>query len=138
MNTRILASRVGLTLAIALAPEAVEATECLDTLSQTGMNICTYQAFRRTDAELNSVYQQIINRLRTDVGTARYMTMAQRAWTAFRDAECDLVASGTTGGSIQPTISSTCLESMTQLRIKTLRGYLDCDGNDLSCPIRRQ
>jgi len=138
MNVRILASRVGLALAIALMSDAARATECLDGLSQTGMNICTYQAFRRADAELNGVYQQIMGRLRTDSGTAQYVTMAQRTWIAFRDAECDLVASGANGGSIQPTISSTCLESMTQLRIKTLRGYLDCDGNDLSCPIRRQ
>ena len=138
MNVRILALRIGLALAIALVSDTAGATECLDGLSQTGMNICTYQAFRRTDAELNSVYQQIMGRLRTDAGTAQYMTMAQRTWIAFRDAECDLVASGSNGGSIQPTISSTCLEGMTQARTKTLRGYLNCDGNDLCCPIPRQ
>lgn len=103
--------------------------------SQTGINICAYASFRRVDTELNNIYHQIERRLRADSDTLQRWRSAQRAWIVFRDAKCDFAASGSIGGSVHPMILSACLESITRLRIATLRGYLHCPEGDLSCPV---
>ena len=130
-----LAISAGLILSAAMVSNPVSAAECSGAPNQTEMNVCADAAFRRADADLNSVYQQVTGRLRADPDTLRRLTVAQRAWVAFRSGECDLVASGVSGGSIYSTILSGCLERITLSRTATLRGYLHCPEGDLSCRI---
>ena len=132
---RNLAILAGVVLFTALVSNPVRAGECSGTSNQTEMDVCADEAFHRADADLNIVYKQITDRLRADAGTLQRLTVAQRAWVAFRSGECDLIASRVSGGSIYPTILSSCLERITQLRTATLRGYLHCPEGDLSCPI---
>ena len=46
---------------------------------------------------------------------------AQRAWIAFRDAECTYDTVGDEGGSIQPMDYSLCLTRLTKLRTAQLK-----------------
>jgi hypothetical protein len=50
----------------------------------------------------------------------------QRAWVAYRDRHCDLVAEnwGGGGGQAQPMIHAGCLKSESDLRTDTLRAYV--------------
>ena len=80
---------LGLT-AIAVAPIA-QAEDCNKALDQTSMNRCMAKAYEQADSELNRLYQQIMGRLTADAdmaGTRKDLIAAQRAWIAFRDAEC--------------------------------------------------
>lgn len=108
---------------------------CGDKTNQTDMNICAGQAYAKSDKELNAVYQQIEARLKDDADTKKLLVAAQKAWIGFRDAECNFSSSTVAGGTAYPFISSTCLDGMTQSRIKDLKGYLTCQEGDLDCPV---
>ncbi len=59
----------------------------------------------------------------------------QRAWVAFRDAECDFQTSAVAGGSAAPMIHAMCLDSQTKRRIEDFKTYLNCEEGDMSCPV---
>ncbi|MDD2932567.1 MAG: lysozyme inhibitor LprI family protein [Methylotenera sp.] len=82
---------------------------------QTTMNICAYDHFKNTDAELNNLYKKLTRESTTDK-----LRIAQRAWIKYRDAQCDYEASDFDDGSMQPTIHSSCLAELTKQRIKEL------------------
>ncbi|MCO4316826.1 lysozyme inhibitor LprI family protein [Phyllobacterium sp. 21LDTY02-6] len=108
---------------------------CGDLTNQTDMNICAGKAYQTSDAELNRLYKRIEQRLKGDADTTRLLVSAQKAWIAFRDAECEFSSSAVAGGSAQPFIRSSCLDGMTQTRIDNLKTYLNCQGGDMSCPV---
>jgi uncharacterized protein YecT (DUF1311 family) len=69
----------------------------------------------------------------TPSGQKRLRT-AQRAWLAFRDAECMWQSSGDDGGSVAPMIALQCTAALTDARAKVLAGFRTCEEGDLSCP----
>ncbi len=126
----------GLT-AIAFAPSA-RAEKCGDAPDMATMNECLAKPYRRADDQLNGLYQKLIERLKkagpdwADTQTA--LVAAQRAWIAFRDAECALVGSKT-DGSMNTAVTTSCLDGITSSRIKDFKGYLKCKEGDMSCPF---
>ena len=110
------------------------ADDCDSVSTQGGLNICAGRAFETADAELNTAYGQLVARLAGQPDIRKLLAAAERSWVAFRDRECDFMASGVQGGSVQPMIYSMCLTSLTKARLQDLRGYLTCKEGDLSCP----
>lgn len=108
---------------------------CADLTTQSDMNICAGKAYQISDAKLNKLYKQIQTRVKDDAGKTKLLVATQKAWISFRDAECKFSSSGVVGGSVYPFISSSCLDGMTQTRIKDLQGYLKCPEGDLDCPV---
>src|SRR5262249_28129077 len=106
--------------------------------TQFEMNACAYEAFQKSDAELNALYQQVLKRLKNDTHARKRFVAAQRAWIAFRDAECTFVASPSTGGSVYPMVLSFCRDRLTNARVNDLKSYLRCEEGDLSCPVPPQ
>jgi len=103
--------------------------------SQAGLNMCADADFKVSDAKLNADYGAIMTRLSGDEGARKLLQESQRAWIAFRDAECKFSSSGVDGGSIYPMIYSLCLKGLTDARVKQLASYLKCEEGDLSCPV---
>ncbi len=60
---------------------------------------------------------------------------AERAWIAFRDAECAFSASGGEGGSAYPMTVSMCAAHLTTARTEQLSSFLHCKEGDMSCPV---
>lgn len=114
-----------------------QAEDCGSARDQLTMNECYGKLYKSADAELNVLYKQINGRLKDDPDTKKLLVSAQRAWVAYRDAECGLSASTVTGGSIYPTIYANCLSIMTTERVKTFKRYLKCEEGDMSCPVPR-
>jgi uncharacterized protein YecT (DUF1311 family) len=54
-------------------------------VNQGAMNACANEAYEKSDAELNALYKQILNRLKNDTDARQRLVSAQRAWIAFRD-----------------------------------------------------
>ena len=78
---------------IAAVPLSIaHAEDCRNAMTQSELNDCAYEAYRKSDAELNALYKQITSRLKDDPKQAQLLVTAQRAWIAFRDAECAFVA----------------------------------------------
>lgn len=107
-------------------------------LPQQGLNDCAHREFESADTALNAAYRRIVVRLAGQTETRQLLSKAQRAWLAFRDAECGFSASGVQGGSIQPMIVSLCQTDLTKARTEALGRYLDCKEGDLSCPVPAQ
>jgi uncharacterized protein YecT (DUF1311 family) len=121
---------------VAVAPiAAVQADDCTNASTQTTMNSCADQTYRKTDAELNTVYKQITARLKADKETTQLLIAAQKSWLGFRDTECAFSTSATAQGSIHPMLVAQCRAGLTSKRITELKTYLHCQEGDMSCPV---
>ncbi|MGK9164662.1 DUF1311 domain-containing protein [Inquilinus limosus] len=123
-----------ITAVVLLAALPAAAQDCPDD-SQAGLNQCAGAAYKKADAALNATYRQIMARLKGNDAAAKALVAAQRAWIAYRDAECRFMASGVEGGSVQPMIVAQCLEQVTSQRTDDLEALLNCEEGDLSCPV---
>ena len=119
-----------------LLSAAVQADDCANASTQSAMNECAGKQYKQADSQLNALYKQINSRLQDSPDSKKRLVSAQRAWVAFRDAECSFAASGVEGGSVYPMIYSGCLAELTEKRVAAFKNYLDCQEGDLSCPVR--
>ncbi|CDX24948.1 conserved exported hypothetical protein [Mesorhizobium sp. ORS 3324] len=99
--------------------------------SQSMMNICADADYQAADAKLNATYKDIAGR--NDEKANKLLQTAQRAWIAFRDAECAYSTAGSEGGSIHPMEVSQCLTELTTERTKQLTSGPNCQEGDPSC-----
>lgn len=99
-----------------------QAARCDAPQTQAEMNTCAAQEFVRTDAKLNTVYQQVLKRI--DPSRLPKLRTAQRAWLAFRDAQCAFEGSESEGGTMQPMLVSGCKSEVTKARTEQLRAEL--------------
>lgn len=111
------------------------AQDCTNAVSQAAMNACAAAEYKRSDAALNATYKELIRRRDGNDAAIRLLAAAQRAWLTFRDAECEFSTSGSEGGSVYPMLVSSCRAALTDARVEGLRGYLECQEGDLSCPV---
>ncbi|WP_433736271.1 lysozyme inhibitor LprI family protein [Pseudomonas putida] len=128
-------SRILLALTPLLFPALAQAVDCTNATDQATMNQCAAQQHAAADKELNVLYQQITSRLKGNPDGKKSLVNAQRAWLAFRDAECEFSASGVGGGSVYPLIYGNCVTELTQSRVETFKTYLKCQEGDLGCPV---
>jgi uncharacterized protein YecT (DUF1311 family) len=103
--------------------------------TQAGMNICAGADYNASDAKLNADYGEIVKRLSDNADARKLLQESQRAWIAFRDAECKFSSSEVEGGSIYPMVYAGCLQTLTDARVEQLGAYLKCDEGDTSCPV---
>ena len=99
--------------------------------SQQMMNICAGADYQAADARLNAAYQNLIGS--DDADGKRLLQAAQRAWIAFRDAECAHTTTASAGGSIHAMEVSQCLTRLTNDRIKQLAASANCGEGNASC-----
>ncbi len=111
------------------------AEDCSALATQMEMTACAGRNYDAADAELNRLWKQLTARLAGNDPARAEAVAAQRAWIAFRDAECTFAASSVEGGSIYPMIYTACRQALTEDRSRTLGGYLSCEEGDLSCPL---
>ena len=113
--------------------------ECFDweaqghPVSQAEGNACIGGALKKSDDELNSLYQSLISVLEEK----KMLKDSELAWIDFRNKECKLRNSGMGEGTATMFLLNSCLLDMTLKRIKDLkllRDNLDCVG----CPVRKR
>lgn len=137
MRRAVEGAAAAILVATMLAPLPA-AADCGPDANQTELDACAGAAFADADRRLNELYSEMRGRLAGDPETLSLLTTAERAWIAWRDAECDLTAAGVTGGSIYPMIRAECLADLTGARVADLHRYLSCAEGDLSCPLPPQ
>ncbi len=91
---------------------------CAQEGTQMEMTDCAQQRYQKADARLNRAYKPLLEGL--DQEHQVKLKAAEKAWIAFRDAECDLEASEALHGSMEGQILFLCLEAATETRIKEL------------------
>ena len=95
------------------------------------MRQCSFLHSVAADIKLNAVYQQLLKKLQGTGGVEK-LRPAQRAWLAFRNANCAFDASSWEGGTGHSITVSTCETDMAEKRTRELGKYLRCDDN--GCP----
>lgn len=108
----------------ALAQNQQTPDPCDNAQSTVDMGNCAGEEYKKADAELNSVYKQLMSSLEDREYEALLKT-AQQAWLKYRDAHCDFEAFENRGGTIYPVMHRSCLTTMTKARTKELREQLE-------------
>ena len=134
MRTAIAAAAAA-ALCLLASGASAQVLNCDKAATQTDMSLCADQTYRKSDAELNAAYKEVMARLKNDQNTTTQLQAAQKAWLFFRDAECAFSSSSTSGGSAYPMVLSMCLDKLTRARTQELRAYLKCEEGDTSCPV---
>jgi uncharacterized protein YecT (DUF1311 family) len=119
---------------LAVAPATAQepsAADCSEALSTVEMNNCAGAELEKADAELNRVYAKAIAAvpgMATDEtpfdakSWEAALRASQRAWLAFRDAECEEHVAKFWGGGTGATVDILgCKTEKTELRTKELK-----------------
>ncbi|MFJ4145323.1 lysozyme inhibitor LprI family protein [Pseudomonas sp. NPDC089734] len=109
---------------------SAQAEDC--NANQASMNQCAGKDLAALDAELNRQYKAQMNWLKTPA-RKQALKDAQRAWIAFRDADCLYqVGKAEDSGSIWPLSQAQCLAAHTRVRVEQLKAYAEC--REEGCP----
>ncbi len=88
--------------------------------TQTDLNTCSFDYFKKADADLNKFYQLAINRLD---GNDKKFRENQRTWIKYRDQTCEFTTrEDENGGTIWPLIHSMCMINLTVHRTEMIKG----------------
>jgi uncharacterized protein YecT (DUF1311 family) len=93
---------------------------CENAQTTVEMRDCAGKEYKKADAELNSVYKQLMSKL-ADEGHKAALRTAQQDWIKYRDSNCEFEAYLNRGGTIYPVVYTGCLSAMTMTRTKELR-----------------
>ena len=119
-----------LTLIALLFPLPAFAT-CDDAQTQVEMTECATAAYQAADGDLNATWKLSMGTMKQwdadnpGAKAAEALRNAQRAWIAFRDAECGLEVSFYAGGTIAPMVEADCLTRLTRARTEELRAMAE-------------
>jgi uncharacterized protein YecT (DUF1311 family) len=109
----------------------LEATSCLirhliaptAPKTQSAMNQMAFDEFNQAEAEMNKIYEQVLNGLR--VRHKSKLEEAQNHWVEVREKQVDLLANQFEGGSIFPLIYYSEMKSLTNQRIDELKKIIE-------------
>ena len=102
---------------------------CDKAVSTPEINLCSERAWQAADAKLNAAFAKTIGAIRKSDQAKPYdpkrweqaLRASQRAWVAFRDADCkELVPMSWTGGTGTTVAVLDCMIDLTRVRTKTL------------------
>lgn len=137
MTSPSLLLRLAAVMAFALmaaAPVRAEPKiDCDNAMSTVEMNECAGRDYERADAELNRVYKEALAAIpEMAVDEPRFnaksweaaLRASQRAWIAYRDAECDEhVPMSWSGGTGTTVAVISCKTGLTEERTKALKEH---------------
>ncbi|MBA8838074.1 lysozyme inhibitor LprI family protein [Ochrobactrum sp. RH2CCR150] len=116
-------------------PATAASNKCANAQDQATMTQCAGEDFSAADKKLNASFKEIQKRLADDADGKKLFVKAQRAWIAFRDAECAFTTADASGGSIYPMLVASCKTDLTKQRNEQFQKYLSCEEGDTSCPV---
>ena len=93
--------------------------QCEDAKSTLQINECFAKELKKAEAEVNKIYQLTIKKLQPeDVALLR---KAQRAWLAYRDAQCEAEHALCGGGTGGPAAWMSCKVELTHQRVAEIQ-----------------
>lgn len=129
----------GLCLVLACTPALAGGTQnidCANASSTVEMNFCAGEDLEKADAELNRLYQKALAAI-PEMATEKpfdakswenALRSSQRAWIAFRDAECDNHVPMFWGGGTGTTSAVLgCKTEKTRTRIEELKQHYETE-----------
>jgi uncharacterized protein YecT (DUF1311 family) len=108
---------------------AENAIDCAKAVATVELNFCAEKELDKADAEMNEVYKKVLAYVAKSGGEKPYdpksweeaLRASQRAWVAFRDAQCKGLVPMSWGGGTGTTGEVLgCMSAMTKARTKEL------------------
>lgn len=112
------------------------ADDCNNAMTQSEINQCTGNEYRKADEALNKTYKTVMSR--ASDAQQDMLKKAENAWLEVRDADCAFISSGVEGGSAKSMVHNQCLADKTHERNAFLESLMQCEEGDLSCPLPPQ
>ncbi len=132
--TRCTRALMALTL-LALLPRAAHALDCKTAATQADMNACAYEDFLAANGAQAAAIRTLDARLKAS-DRSRWRS-AQKAWIAWRTAQCSFESGAASGGSVGEMLRWQCVTRLTQERTTSIERLLTCPEGDLACPARK-
>ncbi len=132
--TRCTHALIALLLGPTLMPFA-HALDCKTALTQADMNACAYEDFLAANAAQAASIKALETRLKTS-DRSRWRS-AQKAWIAWRTAQCSFESGTASGGSVREMLRWQCVTRQTQARTTSIERLSTCPEGDLVCPARK-
>lgn len=112
---------------------ADDTPDCKAPQTQADMTICAGKDHEKADKDLNAAYQKLRKQLAerdktadaSSKGATDALVTSQRAWVAFRDANCALAGFQARGGTMEPMLIASCLADMSSKRAEELKALTD-------------
>lgn len=128
-NVVMAAILFSVTAGISMPVAAQTEPDCKSPQTQADMTICAGKDHEKADKDLNAAYQKLRKQLAerdktadaSSKGATDALVTAQRAWVAFRDANCALSGFQARGGTMEPMLIASCLADMSSKRADELR-----------------
>lgn len=118
--------------AILVAGSPARAIDCANPTTQMDMNECSGADLVRADATLNAAYGRLV-REPSMVDRLDRLKAAERAWVAYRDAQCAFEGSEVEGGTMHSMVVSGCARALTERRTGELKAALACAQSSDKC-----
>jgi uncharacterized protein YecT (DUF1311 family) len=99
------------------------AVDCSDAISNYDMKVCESKNLDEQDKRLNDLYKKLM--AKNDKEGQAKLKSAQRAWMAYRDAECEYAADSMRGGTGEGLVALGCLSGKTKDRADELQDYVE-------------
>src|SRR5262249_37165403 len=125
---RTLASAVVVTLLLTAHTAFAAQPDCANATDQGTLTQCANNSLKASDAKLNQTFRALQAKV-SKPGKDK-LQKAQRAWIAWRDAQCAFNTLGSNGGSVHAMAQASCLDDLTQAQTKLLSSQLNCDEGD--------
>lgn len=103
--------------------QQIREIEMNSAMTQTEMNIAAAQAYRRAEQKLDVIIEQMKTFFSPE--KCAHFDKANQAWRTYQQIHTNFVASQYEGGSIQPLIHASALETVTIARIVELETELN-------------
>jgi uncharacterized protein YecT (DUF1311 family) len=135
--------RFGLPLALGLlgvllaGGARADEVDCKNPTTQTDMTLCERARQDAADQALNAQYKKtraamvaVDSDQEADMkGAEKALVTAQRAWIAYRDAQCEAAGFQARGGTMEPMLVAGCIADITEVRTKELKALEDAMSN---------
>jgi uncharacterized protein YecT (DUF1311 family) len=87
-----------------------------------GLEGCAEHRIVRTDHQIDDVARSIFGRLYDDAARRRFIA-AQRAWLAYREADCSSMSDQYEGGTLAALVAASCTADRSAQRLSDLRSF---------------
>ena len=119
-----------LLIVFAALPARAQMQACATAQTQADMNNCAAREYKRHDAAMNGLYEQLLAKL--NQRQRSQLQEAESAWIVYRDKQCAF-QTGSAAGSIRPLIQYDCLDEKTNVHTAELSRQVNCKDGDPSC-----
>ena len=112
-----------------------DAPDCSAPTHQADMNRCAYEDFLAANGAQAAVLKDLTQGLA--VPDRQRLRTAQKAWIAWRTAQCEFESGGSSGGSARELARWSCTAKLTRERTVALDKLAHCPEGNIACPGRK-